>query len=352
MRRLPELVEDTNSLLNAARQTRQNWEVGSQLWKKYLCPPDMFTKVHQTIQREKEQRRLIDDTLRKNPALDPLTDPWVQLQESDYIRLQLTSDKLLQEHALERQDHDEGSPIWTKFRIEEIAESLEVILGQLLVLVAQRSHELKELHSRVSGQKEAKPLITSLYCRYPAITSLVQKFNVEAKKIPPPHNIALLSPEAFQPPVDAIDVIENPQESLWNYELLQVRSSLNCVQSTSDTDPESSDMIWGQSREVREAINFRLRKLRGDEECILVRNEMDRLWKWIQGRYRSLIAASDGITIAGGINIVKELMWDELHVLASFKKVHSDLFDATKQALVQGRLIVQSDVRIRWGSNS
>jgi hypothetical protein len=92
-------------------------------------------------------------------------------------------------------------------------------------VVATRHSEIKDLHSHVSGQKEANQLLSSLYKRSPAISALVTQFNNVAQKLPKEYSISLYSPSAFQPALKAEtgDSIEMSQNALWNYEILQAR---------------------------------------------------------------------------------------------------------------------------------
>ena len=293
-RLLPERIATTDALLKAAGQSRTDWAVDGELWKTFAKSDDPAFDVYQCYEREREQEELIQSFRANLPAEtlpeDDHRSMWLTTQAVTLERLRLTTNERLKKHGFLAEDHRIGSASWIRFKSEQVKEELEVILQDLMAQAASRSEELKTLHSRVSGQREAQPLITSLYKRYPMISSLVKKFNDTARQLPPPYTVSLLSVDDVMPKVDHSigEVPEASQEALWNLELLRVQSAvghINCV-----IEPKDDHMIWAQSALVREAISQRLRFLRANEEIELLTSEGNRLWRWTKDRAEVTLA--------------------------------------------------------------
>jgi hypothetical protein len=283
-RSYPQLVEEVDKLLKAAGQTRADWDREGELWKSFAKTKDPEYEVYQSVDREANLSETINEFRRKNA--DPTTGQlitgspaaiWVEQQIVNLERLRMTTVQKLQKYHFSNDDHCVGSANWKRFKTEELNEKLELILHELMGQTAKRTAELKALHTQASGQSEARPLLASLYQKYPTIVALVKEFNHTASQLPDRGSVAVLTASAFMPAIDPHtgEAIEVSEEALWNMEFRQAVEPID-------------HNIWGQSQVVRKAIDFRLRQLRAEEEMSLVVSEAGRLWRWTVDRARAV----------------------------------------------------------------
>ena len=74
-------------------------------------------------------------------------------------------------------------PLWDQMSSSAIFATLEDIRQQLLIQVARRTFELRNLHSRVSGQKNASMLLKAVNRRFPQIKKLISQHNAVSVKL-------------------------------------------------------------------------------------------------------------------------------------------------------------------------
>jgi hypothetical protein len=283
-RSYPQLVEETDKLLKAAGQTRADWDREGELWRSFAKTKDPEFDIYQSVDREATLSQTINEFRRKtaDPATGQLiagsaADMWVAEQNIALDQLRMATMQKLQKYYFSYDDHCVGSANWKRFKTEELNEKLEGILHELMDQTAKRTAELKALHTQASGQSEARPLLSSLYQKYPKIVALVNDFNHTASQLPDRGSVAVLTASAFMPAIDPDtgEAIEVSEEALWNMEFRQAVEPINYN-------------IWGQSQVVRKAIDFRLRQLRAEEEMSLVVSEAGRLWRWTVDRARAV----------------------------------------------------------------
>jgi hypothetical protein len=335
----PERIAATDKLLAAAEQTRADWNPDGTLWKSFTKSNNPAFKVYLSVERERKIAKSITQFIENNAAesfpAGSSGAKWLNQQRIDLERLQLATSEQIRKYNFQYEDHVLGSANWTRFKTEEIKEELEVILHDLMVLSATRTAELKALHSRVSGQKEARPLMISLYKRYPAIESLVKKFNNTASELPHPNRVAVLSTAAFMPRIDPDtgDPLEASEEALWNVEFIQAHSA---VRSNGPVvDPADDHTIWGQHSIVRKAIDLRLRQLKALEEISLVLAEGTRLWRWTVDRAQSAIDFSQKRQF---VPQLREFMWEQLYLIRNWLSSDIDLFSPMQRSKALGIL--------------
>lgn len=90
-----------------------------------------------------------------------------------------------------------GSELMTSLQNEGILVAMDGITQQLTLQVARRTIELRNLHSRVTGQKDSALLVKALHRRYPQITKLISEYNQLSGQLPQECAIGTIDTKVF-----------------------------------------------------------------------------------------------------------------------------------------------------------
>lgn len=193
-RELPELMSTTENLLRKHHQSRADWSVGGSLWGLFEQEKRDVVIVFEAIKKELELSELIEVERRKPGAEDPTIQQWLNSAQIRLGFLKEESDRLLRLYNLSRAELAPGTVAWDQLNCEHIYDMLTEIRSQIFIQVSRRGLELRNLRSRVMGQKNSQVVSKALKTRYPAIQKLVARYNDIASKLPPNASVIPLNP--------------------------------------------------------------------------------------------------------------------------------------------------------------
>ena len=326
-------VTETDRLLKEADQTRADWAESGTLWQSHCQSSSPEMEVFRAIEEWRRCSEAVQEKHAKwvsaglglrlqDPEAAHSKELWMLCQKQEVALAKAA--EILQKHGLPWSAHEPGSENWRLLKTQQVREQLEETLDKLMAQVAQRTSELKSLHTQVSGQAEANPMTQRLIQRYPKIQQLVAEFNQLAKGLPEPFTIEPISAASLVPPSQArsCDEVEAEQDALWALEFLRIQSSIGLMAKNLD-----DRNIWSESKLVRGAIDHRLRFLRATEEVGLVIREADRLWRWTTAR---ATAFNDFISDFRCTNEIprhaKEFAWEVVLLLDNWLEAHGGIF--------------------------
>lgn len=182
--RFPELIERTNQLLLKHGQTREDWKTGGPLRLLFEKEKTTAEKAYNALTKEKDLEKQIKSQRLKVMRHHEKLKKWLDNAEHKLVMLRTESDRLIALDHTRREDWEPGSALWDRLTADTVFSKLEDTRQQLFVQIIRRAIELRNLYSRISGQKESTMVIKAVHRRFPAIKKLVGKYNELALSLP------------------------------------------------------------------------------------------------------------------------------------------------------------------------
>jgi hypothetical protein len=194
-------VAKTDSLLAKYRQDRAQWDESGELWVRVM--QDAKLLLNSNIYRAVEQELNHERRIRQDFAAwgDDTVDEFLSVASKLCKQRQIIT-SLLAKCKQPREDWYPGSAKYILHKQREVSKVLQDLLAEILQEVTTRAVEVKSLHCRIRGQKEAKPILKALYSRHGKIERLITLFNEQLQSLPQDTGQQVVQPlqiESFEP---------------------------------------------------------------------------------------------------------------------------------------------------------
>lgn len=349
---LPAKKQRTDAVLNKYGQIREDWSEDSSRWKESeacatLSPgAEIYVAIEAERKYELGQRSSLEER-----GLDVAK---CMRRDKNMKKLRKKTSTILRKHKTTRTEWQVGSNNYHIHKRREVVTKLQNILAEILQQVTSRAVEMKSVHSRVRGQKQANPILKSLYRRFPRIKALIDKFNETLAELPYDPRIPAIKPlslETFHPETGD-ETIDSNTEAARFMPLMQL-DILSCLCFGDQLqDPNNPDTVpagvtdddmrdelsiyrkltasgtwfaWGLSDDVNAAIQCYHRVARADEERSIVAAEARRLSAWIHARVQGLLAALDHHELALYRTHLLPMLWRDARILFQVSRFPQEL---------------------------
>ena len=267
-------------------------------------------------------------------------------QEELKVRQQNVNDLLEKFHQL-REHWDPNQSRWQNYSQLEIWQKLDDTLAIIMREVVSREQVLRTMHSRISGQKEARKFLSSLHHSTPKIASLTKKWNEYASELPEDRR-----PQPLDKDNLTVETLRQAQVVFVHYvEKTGEREGPHSFRrNTNEHDghdknqcSEKTEFPWTHSS-IALAMDVLQKRDRAKEEVALVGRELKRLGSWLVQRAQALRLARRCVIVGTNALYFQDLNLDCLLMLENALSIKSEALLPESYLNIQGWWINKKSV--------
>ena len=150
---VPGIIDSTSSSLAEYGYMREDVAPDGLVWKQYKDAAN-----YQIVAALKEEHQA-ECKLANSGTLSPSI---VNTLQADLTRRRKKTSSILVKNATSREIWYYGSPSFQQYRLNMLLEDLDAVYTVILRSIATRALEIRIIHSRVRGQKDAAKLLQSV----------------------------------------------------------------------------------------------------------------------------------------------------------------------------------------------